>query len=188
MFFLLLGFYLCDDVIGYFDHQVELYMVIGAFVEVKGEGVMKERISKVDIESVIDLEIDFEGGFAVGWQFENSGGYSNLFNWKSLKYFDVFDVSKAVVSELHVNWSLIGQFKISASLKDTEFVIIIFVGKINWNNFVVLGDSMVLYECGCVIAVDGLIKGWEIMFDKGGVIDIVVFLEGNITYFDFRLD
>lgn len=63
------------------------------------------------------------------------------------------------MSELHVNWSLIGQFKISASLKDTEFVIIIFVGKINWNNFVILGDSMVLYECGCVIAVDGLIKG-----------------------------
>lgn len=66
MFLLLLGFYLCDDVIGYFDHQVELYMVIGAFVEVKGEGVMKERISKVDIESVIDFEIDFERGFAVG--------------------------------------------------------------------------------------------------------------------------
>lgn len=80
MFFLLLDFYLCDNIICYFDNQMELYMIVGAFVEVKGEGVMKERISKVDIESVIDLEIDFEGGFAVGWQFENSGGYSNLFN------------------------------------------------------------------------------------------------------------
>lgn len=158
---------------------------MGTSVQIDGEAVMQVLVGQVEAEGVIDPEINSEGGFGVALQQVAAGGAIDLLNGEPLMEPDVFEMSEAVVGELEVDWGLVLELEVPAALEHSESGIIIFMGEIEWYNFLMLADAELVND---ISLCQYRMQVAEIVLYEGSVVDIVVLLEGNVSHLDQRLN
>lgn len=156
-------------------------MVMTAFIEVEGQAVVQVLVGQVEPKRVVQPEVDSEGGFGVSSQEVPIGGSVHLLDGKALEEPDVFLVVEPVVSELHVDCGLVVKLEVPGSFEDCESGIVVLLDKIEGHYLLRLADPQLAQGVGfCQCRVQLV----EVVFDEGLVVDVVIFLEKDVSHLD----